>query len=76
VILTIFFLAGVVGCSSYYQVKDPDSGSLYYTKDYDKVKSGAIKFKDAKTGSEVTLQSSEVKEISSDEYKKAVEDKE
>jgi hypothetical protein len=34
--------------------------------------SGAVKFKDAKSGSEVTLQSSEVKEISKDDYSKAI----
>lgn len=75
IILIVFFFAGVIGCASYYQVKDPDSGSLYYTTDIDTERGGAIKFKDAKTDSQVTLQSSEVKEITSDEYKKAVEGK-
>lgn len=34
----------------------------------DTTDAGAIKIKDEKTGAEVTLQSSEVKEISQDEY--------
>ena len=64
-------LAGCFG--SYYLVRDPASGTQYYTTDVGKAGvSGAVKFKDAKSGSEVTLQSSEVKEISKDDYNKAI----
>ena len=42
------------------------------TTDLDKVKGGAIKIKDEKTGAIVTLQSSEVKEISEEEFDNAV----
>jgi hypothetical protein len=60
----------VGGCSSYYKVKDPQSGNVYYTQKVDSIMgSGAVKVKDARTGSLVTLQSSEVKEISEKEYK-------
>ena len=41
-------------------------------KDVDEAKGGAIKIKDEKTGAIVTLQSSEVKEISAEEFEKAV----
>ena len=61
----------VAGCSSdhYYRVTHPTSGNEYYTtKIEDSGKGGAVKIKDAKTGSTVTLQSSEVKEISEGEY--------
>ena len=65
----LMLLAGCFG--SYYVVRDPASGTQYYTTDVGKAgMSGAIKFKDAKSGSEVTLQSSEVKEISKDEFSK------
>lgn len=58
------------GCTSYYRVTDPASGKSYYTTEVKNAgRSGAVKVKDAKTGSMVTLQSSEVKEISEDEYK-------
>jgi uncharacterized protein YceK len=67
VILCVCFV--VVGCASYYKVTDPTSGRVYYTKDIDHVKSGAVKLKDARTGSLVTIQNSEVKEISKEEYK-------
>ena len=60
----------VAGCSdNHYRVTDPTSGNTYYTtKVSDTGKGGAVKIKDAKTGSTVTLQSSEVKEISEGEY--------
>jgi hypothetical protein len=61
----------VGGCSStYYRVTDPHSGTAYYTQTVDTLAgTGAVKVKDDRTGSVVTLQSSEVKEISEKEYK-------
>ena len=61
----------VVGCSStYYKVTEPQSGKAYYTQKVDNLAgTGAVKVKDARTGSVVTLQNSEVKEISEKEYK-------
>ena len=59
----------VVGCASYYKVTDPESGKEYYTQKIDNLRGGAVKVMDARTGSIVTLQNSQVKEISSDEYK-------
>jgi len=62
----------VAGCSSdhYYRVTSPTSGNEYYTtKIEDAGKGGAVKIKDEKTGSMVTLQSHDVKEISEDEYR-------
>lgn len=61
------------GCTTYYRVSDPGSGKSYYTTEVKETgKGGAVKIKDAKTGGTVTLQSSEVKEISEDEYKAAL----
>ena len=62
----------VAGCSSdhYYRVTNPTTGNEYYaTKIEQAGKGGAVKIKDDKTGSMVTLQSHEVKEISEDEYR-------
>lgn len=72
--LAVFVLTmAVTGCSSYYRVTDPASGKTYYTTKIDNAgRAGAVKIKDEKTGSVVTLQSSEVKEISSDEYEAAL----
>ena len=59
-----------VGCAShYYRVTDPGSGKSYLTKKVDQTgRGGTIKFKDQRSGGHVTLQSSEVKEISEGEY--------
>ena len=64
----------VAGCASYYRVTDTQSGNVYYTKKVDTVKggSGTVKLKDTRSGSVVTLQNSEVKEISKKEYKEGL----
>ena len=71
VILFTFLLAiGITGCAKYYKVKDPTGGSVYYTDSIDEAgRQGAIKFKDTKTGTVVTLQNSEVLEVSKEEFK-------
>jgi hypothetical protein len=60
------------GCTTYYKVTDPQSGRVYYTDKIDSDRSGVVKLKDARSKSTVTLQSSEVKEISSSEYKEGL----
>lgn len=65
----------ITGCTKYYQVSDPTGNKMYYTDDFDGGKhenSGAVRFIDGKTGAEVTLQSSEVKEITKEQYQAAV----
>ena len=60
----------VVGCAPpYYKVTDPQSGKEYYTEKVDTLSGGAVKVMDARTNSVVTLQNSQVKEISEKEYK-------
>jgi len=68
VVLLTFTLAA---CAHYYKVTDPASGKVYYTE---KVKrdGSAVQFKDSQTGSETTLQSSEVAEVSKQTYQEAV----
>lgn len=66
---SIFALA-VMGCGGgYYRVTDPGSSKVYYTSTIKKKEGGRIEFKDANTGSTVTLQSSEVLEIEKKEFK-------
>jgi hypothetical protein len=77
-VVTLWMLCGLItiaaGCTSYYRVTDPASGKSYYTTKVDEAgRAGAVKIKDEKTGSTVTLQSSEVKEISKDEFKAGLE---
>jgi len=65
-LFSTFFLSG---CTSYYKVKDTQSGSVYYTTEVDRSGSGRVEFKDAKTGWDVTILSAEVLEINEEEYK-------
>ena len=74
---TLWMLCGlaavVAGCGTdYYRVNDPAGTKEYYTTKIEQTKTGAIAFMDQKSGSVVTLQSSEVKKISEDEFKAAV----
>ncbi len=75
-VLGAALLAPVVflsGCAGHYQVTDPASGKVFYTRDVDRSKrEGYIEFTDQASGAEITLQSSEVKKISKDEYNAAV----
>jgi len=68
------FLAALIltGCASHYAVTDLTSGNSYFTNDIERNEGGSIRFTDAKSGKVVTLQSSEVKKISEDEYNIAV----
>ncbi len=59
----------IAGCGSiyHYKITDPSTGNTYYSQKIEK-KGSAIEFTDAKSGSMVTLQNSEVLEISKEEY--------
>lgn len=70
IVLALFFLVGILACGGgYYRVKDPATGSIYYTNDLKAQKGGAVTLKDANTGSTVTLQNSEVTQINKEEFK-------
>ena len=69
-VLAIFFLIGITACGGgYYMVKDPATDKTYYTDKIIEEKGGAIKLKDANTGSSITLQNSEVTKIKKEEFK-------
>jgi hypothetical protein len=69
--LAIVLCLGLTGCgSTYYLVKDPTNNVEYYTTAVKKSGS-AVEFKDAKTRTNVTLQNSEISEITPDQYKVA-----
>ena len=71
-LLAVSILSGLMaaGCSThYYRVTDPESGKTYYTNKVERVwQGGAVNFEDAQSGISVTLQSSEVKELSEGEF--------
>jgi hypothetical protein len=64
--------AVLAGCANYYRVTDPASGRDYYTHDIDRTDDGGVKFKDARTGDSVTLQSSEVSEVAEGDYRRGI----
>lgn len=67
-ILTAMILIMVtLGCATYYKVTDPATGKDYYTEKVER-KGGGVTFKDVNTRATVTLQSSEVLEISKDQF--------
>ena len=70
---SIVLMAGSIGllagCSNYYQVRDPQSGNVYYTRLINDRVGGAVSFEDKLTGRDVTLQTSEIAKIDGDLYK-------
>ena len=59
---------GLTGCgSTYYLVKDPANSAQYYTTSIKKSGS-AVEFTDAKTLTNMTLQNSQVSEITKNQY--------
>ncbi len=72
IILVVLFLAAIGCSSSYYIVNDPITGKTYYTKDVDRFNSGNVSFKDEKTGKKVSIQNSEIQEVTSSEYQEAL----
>ena len=56
------------GCASYYRITDQSTRRTYFTTDYERTTSGAVQFYDNKSRADVTLQSSEIVEISRDDF--------
>ncbi len=67
--LACAFAFSISGCASYYKVTDPASGRVYYTDNIQNKGNGAIRFKDENTKTFVTLSTSEVMQITEDQYK-------
>ncbi|MGI9290279.1 MAG: hypothetical protein ACR2QG_03260 [Gammaproteobacteria bacterium] len=70
-ILALGVLATLAACTTYYEVKDPTTDKVYYTKDLD-IDKGVATLTDSNTGAQVTIQNSEVKEVSKDTYRENV----
>jgi hypothetical protein len=58
---------GTLGCASYYKITDPATGKDYYTQEVER-EGGSVLFQDVNTGATVTLPTSEVTEISKDQF--------
>lgn len=74
-LFSLFLLPTLAACGGgkYYLVTDTSSGRVYYTRDVDtKRRTGAVDFKDAKSGAKVTLQSSQVEKITEAQYQQGL----
>jgi hypothetical protein len=69
-VIASVMLSGVLAtaCATYYKVTEPQSGRVYYTQEVNHERGGGASFTDAGSGAQVTIQNSEVKEISKDEF--------
>jgi len=56
-----FLFLFATGCTTYYRVSDQATGKVYYT-------TGAVVFEDAKTRHKITLQSSDINEVSRTDF--------
>lgn len=60
----------LAGCNGYYMVRDPSTDRTYFSRDIDRAgNAGAVRFKDERSESVVTLPASEVTSISAEEYR-------
>jgi hypothetical protein len=66
-VVVVLLTLSLAACAHYYKVTDPAGGKVFYTEDVDR-KGSSVEFKDAQTGSKVTLQNSEVAEIDKKAY--------
>jgi hypothetical protein len=55
-VLVFGLIMVVTGCSHYYRVTDPASGKTFYATEIHEARGGAVKIKDERTRSTVTLQ--------------------
>jgi len=73
----VLAVAGLMGCG-YFEVTDPTSGTKYYTIGHpqDVPHTGAVRFKDARNGAQVTLQSSVVRQVDEKTFQAATKEEE
>ncbi|HEX7226167.1 MAG TPA: hypothetical protein VF353_00215 [Candidatus Binatia bacterium] len=68
----LLMLLFAAGCTTYYRVTDQSTRRSYYTTDIDRTESGAVRFYDEKSRASVTLQSSEIVEISKEAFSSGI----
>lgn len=66
--VSLLMLLLAAGCTKYYRITDQPTRRAYYTTGFDRTDSGALQFYDEKSRAHVTLQSSEIIEISRDAF--------
>lgn len=76
-VLTTILVAGAMvllsGCASnYYRITDPQTDRIYYAEDFKASSAGSVTFRDARTGRRITVQNSEVEDLTEDQFENAV----
>ena len=69
--VVLLLTLSLAACAHYFKVTDPATGKVFYTEDVDR-KGSAVEFKDAQSGSTVTLQNSEITQIDKQAYETGV----
>ena len=67
VVIIIFAAFLTAACGSYYKIADPVTGNIYYSEKVER-EGSAVMFKDVRSGAQVTIQNSEISEISKKDY--------
>ena len=70
----LLMLLFAAGCTTYYRVTDQSTRRAYYTTDIDRSDSGAVRFYDEKSRASVTLQSTEIVEISKEAFNTGIKE--
>jgi hypothetical protein len=68
----LLMLLFAAGCTTYYRVTDQSTRRAYYTTGIDRTDSGGVRFYDEKSRASVTLQSSEIVEISKETFNSGI----
>ena len=70
--MALLAMLALTACTTYYEITDPTTDKKYYTTDIDKNDDGSITIDAEGTGAQVTIQNSEVREVTADQYEAAV----
>lgn len=72
VIIIGLLLMFVAGCTTYHRVTDLNTGMVYYSEELHQKSGGAVEFKDGRTGHTIVLPSTEVREITKEQYQQGI----
>ena len=68
VLIVLSALATLTACTTYYEVTDPTTNKVYYSTEIDRGREGSVTLTDSGSGAEVTIQNSEIREVSKDVF--------
>jgi len=69
--VALLAMLSLAACTTYYEVTDPTTNKVYYTTDIDTNKDGSVTLEAEGSGVKVTVQNSEIRELSKEDFKAA-----